>query len=168
MRGNVESLFHPVIAASDLPTTVAYFRDLLGLRVTFDDDHDPAAIGALFGLPDPTVHAVVVSCPDDSEIELVQLTSETRPTTRRAPFDPGLMAVNLLVRDVDAIVERLTAAGYAPTSPVVPQILPDGGEIRVVVCPAPDGVTIILVELPPGRTSLAAPSATNAAGSSLA
>jgi len=60
MRGTVEALFHPVIAASDLATTVAYFRDLLGLRVTFDDDHDPAAIGALFGVTDPRVHAVVV------------------------------------------------------------------------------------------------------------
>ena len=159
MRGTVEALFHPVIAASDLPTTVAFFRDLLGLRVTFDDDHDPAAIAPLFGLPEPRVHAVVVSCPDGSEIELVQLASEARDVARRRPFDPGLMAVNLLVRDVDAIVERLTAAGHPPVSPIVPQVLPDGGTIRVVVCRAPDDVTIILVELPPGRTSLAAPAA---------
>ncbi len=157
MHGTVERLFHPVIAASDLPRTVAFFRDLLGMQVTFDAAHDPAAIGALFGLTDPAVHAVVVSCPDGSEIELVQLRSEQRPITRRSPFDPGLMAVNLLVRDVDAIVERLTAGGYPPISPVVPQTLPDGGGIRVVVCRAPDDVTIILVELPPGRTSLAAP-----------
>ena len=157
MSGTVQSLFHPVIAASDLPTTVAYFRDLLGLTVTFDDDHDPAAISSLFGLEAPAVHAVVVSCPDGSEIELVQLTNETRDVARRRPFDPGVMAVNLLVRDVDAIVERLTAAGYPPSSPIVPQTLPDGGTIRVVVCRAPDDVVIILVELPPGRTSLAAP-----------
>lgn len=160
MAGTVAALFHPVIAASDLPTTVAYFRDLLGLRVTFDDDHDPAAIHALFGIERPAVHAVVVACPDGSEIELVHLTSETRAVAHRAPFDPGLMAVNLLVRDVDAIVERLTAGGYPPSSPVVAQTLPDGGVIRVVVCPAPDGVTVILVELPPGRASLAAPAET--------
>jgi catechol 2,3-dioxygenase-like lactoylglutathione lyase family enzyme len=157
MAGTVAGLFHPVIAASDLTRTVAYFRDLLGLRVTFDEDHDPSAIEALFGLPRPAVHAVVVSCPDGSEIELVQLTSESRSVAARAPFDPGLMAVNLLVHDVDAIVDRLTTGGYPPSSPVVPQTLPDGGVIRVVVCPAPDGVTVILVELPPGRTSLAAP-----------
>jgi catechol 2,3-dioxygenase-like lactoylglutathione lyase family enzyme len=162
--GSVEGLFHPVIAASDLPTTVAFFRDLLGLRVTFDDNHDPAAIGALFGLEAPAVHAVVVSCPDGSEIELVQLTSETRSVARRAPFDPGVMAINLLVRDVDAIVERLSVAGYPPTSPVVPQTLPDGGTIRVVVCRAPDDVTIILVELPAGRTSLAPPADPSAEG----
>ncbi len=163
MVGNVNGLFHPVIATSNLPATVAFFRDLLGLQVTFDDAHDPGAIEALFGLEAPVVHAVVVSCPDGSEIELVQLMSETRSVASRSPFDPGLMAVNLLVRDVDAIVERLTAAGYPPTSPVVPQTLPDGGTIRVVVCRAPDDVTIILVELPPGRTSLAASSDASAA-----
>lgn len=156
-------MFHPVVAASDLPTTVAFFRDLLGLRVTFDDAHDPAAIEALFGIEAPAVKAVVVSCADGSEIELVQLTSEPRTVVRRSPFDPGLMAINLLVRDIDAIVDRLKAAGYPPTSPIVPQTLPDGGTIRVVVCGAPDDVAIILVELPPGRTSLAAPRAPSAA-----
>jgi catechol 2,3-dioxygenase-like lactoylglutathione lyase family enzyme len=159
MPGTIQGLFHPVIATSDLSRTVAFFRDLLGLTVTFDDDHDSSAISALFGLDEPAVHAVVVSCTDGSEIELVQLTSEPRDIARRRPFDPGLMAVNLLVRDVDAIVERLTAAGYPPASPVVPQVLPDGGTIRVVVCRAPDDVTIILAELPAGRASLAAPRA---------
>jgi len=50
-----------------------------------------------------------------------------------------------------------------PTSSIVPQTLPDGGGIKVVVCRAPDDVAILLVELPPGRTSLAAPIETAAA-----
>ena len=69
------------------------------------------------------------------------------------------MAVNMLVTGVEELAERLTAAGYPPTSGIVPQTLPDGGQIKVIVCRAPDDVMIILVELPPGRTSLAAPSA---------
>jgi catechol 2,3-dioxygenase-like lactoylglutathione lyase family enzyme len=155
VNGRVEALFHPVVAASDLQATVAYFRDLLGLAVTFEAAHDPAAIAGLFSLDSPAVDAVVVSCPDGSEIELVQLRSEARPVAQRRPFDPGLMAINLLVRDVDPIVERLTAGGYPPRSPIVTQTLPDGAAIRVVVCRAPDDVVIILVELPAGRTSLA-------------
>ena len=66
------------------------------------------------------------------------------------------MAVNLRVTGVEAIVDRLRAGGYEPSSPIVPQTLPDGGVIKVVVCRAPDGVAILLVELPPGRASLAA------------
>lgn len=157
MGGSVVALFHPVIAVSDMTEAVSFYRDLLGLRVSFDDYHDPAAISALFGVSEPVVHGVVVSCPDGSEIELVEFERPRRPIASRSPGDPGLMAVNLLVTDVEEIVQRLTAAGYEPSSPVVPQTLPDGGGIKVVVCRAPDGVSILLVELPPGRSSLAAP-----------
>ena len=159
MDGGVAALFHPVIAVSDMAEAVRFYRDLLGLRVTFDDYHDPAAISRLFDIAEPVVHAVVVSCPDGSEIELVEFERPRRPLASRVAGQPGVMAVNLLVTGIDPIVERLTAAGYAPTSPIVPQTLPDGGGIRVVVCRAPDDVAIILVELPPGRTSLAAPAA---------
>jgi catechol 2,3-dioxygenase-like lactoylglutathione lyase family enzyme len=165
LDGRVTTLFHPVVAVSDMAEAVHFYRDLLGLRVTFDDYHDPAAISMLFDLSEPVVHAVVVACPDGSEIELVEFERPRRPIARREAGQPGVMAVNLLVQDVEAILERLRAAGYDPTSPVVPQTLPDGGEIKVVVCRAPDDVAILLVELPPGRTSLAAsPEATTAPG----
>lgn len=164
MDVGVATIFHPVIAVSEMSEAVRFYRDLLGLRVTFDDYHDPAAISMLFGISDPIVHAVVVSCPDGSEIELVEFEQPRRPTATRDAGQPGLMAVNLLVHGVDAIVERLRSAGYVPSSPIVPQTLPDGGGIKVVVCRAPDDVAILLVELPPGRTSLAAP--TDAASAS--
>jgi catechol 2,3-dioxygenase-like lactoylglutathione lyase family enzyme len=164
MDGHVAALFHPVIAVSDMPEAVRFYRDLLGLQVSFDDYHDPAAISGLFGLSDPVVHSIVVSCPDGSEIELVEFERPRRPRAIRSPGDPGVMAVNLLVDGVEAIVERLRAGGYEPASAIVPQTLPDGGTIKVIVCRAPDDVAILLVELPPGRTSLAAPTVDAAAG----
>ncbi len=155
MLVGVESIFHAVIAVSRMDTAVAYYRDLLGLSVTFDDYHDPAAIHALFGTSDPVVHAVVVSCPDGSEIELVEFERPRGSPTSRTPGDPGLMALNLMVRGIDELTKRLTEGGYPPSSAIVMQTLPDGGQIQVVVCRAPDDVAILLVELPPGRTSLA-------------
>ena len=162
MSGTVNALFHPVIAVSEMVKAVQFYQDLLGLRVTFDDYHDPAAISPLFGFPDPIVHAVVVSCPDGSEIELVEFERPRGTLVRRAPGDPGLMAVNLLVTDIEAVVGRLREGGYEPTSPVVTQTLPDGGELKVIACRAPDDVAVLLVELPPGRTSLATSDATSA------
>ena len=156
----VEALFHPVIAVSDMTEAVRFYRDLLGLKVTFDDFHDPAAISSLFGVTDPVVHAVVVGCPDGSEIELVEFERPRGAFITRSPGDPGLMAVNLLVSDLGVIVERLRAGGYEPLSPIVLQTLPDGGGIKVVVLRAPDHVSILLVELPPGRSSLADPGGT--------
>ena len=46
MSGIVHGVFHPAINVSDIAEAVRYYRDLLGLTVTFDDDHDPAAISA--------------------------------------------------------------------------------------------------------------------------
>ena len=160
MIGTIDALFHPVISVSDMAEAVHFYRDLLGMTVTFDDYHDPAAIRSLFGYREPIVHAVVVGCPDGSEIELVEFEQPRgRDDLARDPADAGLMAVNLRVTGIEAIVDRLNAAGYEPSSAIVPQDLPDGGRIKVVVCRAPDRVRILLVELPPGRASLAGPAA---------
>jgi hypothetical protein len=75
---------------------------------------------------------------------------------QREAADAGILSLNLRVTSIEAIVDRLVAGGYEPSSPIVPQSLPDGGVIKVAVCRAPDSVSIILVELPPGRASLAA------------
>lgn len=159
MSGTVLGVFHGVVSTSSLSEAVRYYRDLLGLKVTFDDYHDPDAISALFGYTKPVVHAVIVSCPDGSEIELVEFESPRgRALVQREAADAGLLSINLRVDGIAAIVERMRGAGYEPHSDIVPQTLPDGGMIKVAVCRAPDGVTIILVDLQ-GRESLAVPGA---------
>jgi len=157
MSGTVQGVFHPAISVPDMAVAVTYYRDLLGLRVTFDDHHDPAAIAALFSVQDPRLHAVVVGCPDGSEIELVEWEQPRgRPIVPREPRDAGILSVNLRVTGIEALAARLEAGGYPSSSGIVPQSLPDGGVIKVAVCPAPGGVTIILVELPEGRGGLGA------------
>jgi catechol 2,3-dioxygenase-like lactoylglutathione lyase family enzyme len=156
----VQGIFHPVVSVANMAESVRYFRDALGLSVTFDDYHDPTAISQLFGLTDPRVHSVIVGCPDGSEIELVEYEQPRgRALVERRPQDAGLLAINLRVEGVEALQARIAAAGFGFGSPIVLQTLPDGGTIKVLVCNAPDGVTVILVELPPGRGSLAAPAA---------
>ena len=148
-------IFHPVVSVSDMERSLGFYRDALGLAVTFDDHHDPAAISALFGFESPEVRSVIVRCPDGSEIELVEYERPRgRPRSERAPNDAGILAVNLRVTDIEGLVGTVLEGGYAVPSGVVDQILPDGGVIRVAVTMGPDGETIILVELPAGRTSL--------------
>jgi catechol 2,3-dioxygenase-like lactoylglutathione lyase family enzyme len=148
-------IFHPVVSVADMDSSLPFYRDALGLEVTFDDHHDPAAISALFGFDAPQVRSVIVRCPDGSEIELVEYERPRgRQRSERAPNDAGILAVNLRVADIEGLVGRVTAGGYAVPSGVVDQVLPDGGVIRVAVAIGPDGETIILVELPEGRASL--------------
>ena len=157
MQSVVQGIFHPVVAVRNLDEALLFWRDALGLRVAFDEYHDPEAIASLFGYEQPIVHSVVVSCPDASEIELVEFENPRGlPAERRNAGDIGLFSINLRVTGVEALVERMLTGGYELTSDgVVDQVLPDGGVIKVAVVRGPDEVTVILVELPEGRESLA-------------
>ena len=155
--GSVTGIFHAVVVVSAMDEGIRFFRDLLGMRVTFDEMHDPALLEKLLQLPAPRVRSVIVECPDGSEIELAQfLDAESRPVTRL--FDqPGINLLSLRVTAIEALVERLTAGGYTFTSDVVSQPLPDGAVAKVVVCRGPDGIAITLTELPEGRRTLGEP-----------
>jgi catechol 2,3-dioxygenase-like lactoylglutathione lyase family enzyme len=157
MAGTIEGIFHPVVGVSDMAAALRFWRDALGLRVTFDDYHDPAAIADLFGYPDPRVHSAVVSCPDGSEIELVEFEHPRGADSPRNAGDVGYFSLNFRVTDIDAVVSRVSEAGFRLTSNgIVDQVLPDGGVIRVAVIHGADDVIVILVQLPEGRASLAA------------
>ena len=151
----IVGIFHPVVSVADMGRSLPFYAEALGLQVTFDDYHDPVAISALFGIAEPRVRSVVVQCPDRSEIELVEYEQPRgRSRSERAPNDAGILAVNLRVTDIEPLVARVRAGGYDAPSGIVDQELPDGGTIRVAVTIGPDGETIILVELPEGRSSL--------------
>ncbi len=155
--GKVGGIFHPVIGVSRMSEALPFYRDILGLRVTFDDYHDPAAISHLFGFSEPIVHSVVLECPDRSEIELIEYERPLgRPSDGRKMNDAGIVALALRVTDVSAFVHRIDAGGYAMPAGLVEQILPDGAVLQVLVVRGPDAVTVILVEPPEGRRSLAA------------
>jgi catechol 2,3-dioxygenase-like lactoylglutathione lyase family enzyme len=148
-------IFHPVVSVADMDQALPFYVDALGLRVTFDDYHDPAAISALFGFESPRLRSVVVQCPDGSEIELVEYEEPRgRPRSDRSPNDAGILAINLRVTEIDAMVARVRSGGFGVPSGIVDQTLPDGGVIRVAVTIGPVGETIILVQLPEGRSSL--------------
>ena len=148
-------IFHPVVSVADMDRALPFYVDALGLHVTFDDYHDPAAISALFGFASPRLRSVVVQCPDGSEIELVEYEEPRgRPRSDRSPNDAGILAINLRVTEIEAMVARIRSGGFEVPSGIVDQTLPDGGVIRVAVTIGPVGETIILVQLPEGRSSL--------------
>jgi catechol 2,3-dioxygenase-like lactoylglutathione lyase family enzyme len=154
----VQGIFHPVISVSDMDAATRFYRDTLGLTVTFDDMHDPVAIGRLFNFDAPVVRSVVLECADRSEFELIEYRRpKGRSSTDRKMNDAGISALALRVTELKDLVGRVKAAGFVVTSGIVEQILPDGAILRVAVCQGPDNVTVILVEPPAERKSLAGP-----------
>lgn len=151
----VHGVYHAVVTVSDMDHALVFYRDILGLRVTFDDFHDPVALAQLFGLDEPRVRSVIVECPDHSEVELIEF-ARPRGLSRadRTMPDAGLAALNLRVSRIEELADRIRAGGFAMSSEVVEQVLPDGATLKVCVCRGPDDVTVILVEPPAGRRSL--------------
>lgn len=153
--GKIQSIFHPVISVSDMDAAVRFYGGLLGLRQTFDDMHDQAAIATLFGFTAPVVRSVVFECADATEFELVEFREPRgRASTDREMNDAGIAALALRVTGLEQLVAAVEQGGYSILSGIVEQILPDGAVLRVAVCIGPDKVKVILVEPPAGRKSL--------------
>ena len=83
----VLGVFHPTITVSDMEGALNFYRDVLGLRPTFDGLHEPAALSRLLGYAEPEVRAVIVQAPDGTEIELAEFRRPKGrpPTDRRSP-----------------------------------------------------------------------------------
>jgi catechol 2,3-dioxygenase-like lactoylglutathione lyase family enzyme len=156
MTGAIRSVFHPVIVVPDLDGALSFYRDLLGLRVTYAWEHDPTTLSRLTSYPDAAGRAATLAAPDGTEIELAEFRQPRgRPRVEKRWEDAGLSFVTLACSDLDELVGRLSAAGVPFVSEVIEQVLDDGAIVKVVYCFAPEGTTVTLVELPEGRRRLA-------------
>ena len=151
----VSSVVHAVIVVIDLDRSLAFYRDLLGLVITYDQLHDPAIISRLTGYHDPDVRAVILQASDGTEVELAEFRS---PATRRMADsewrDAGIRSITFLVSDIAHVVRTMRLEGVRFLSDVVDQPLPNGGVAQVVYCFDPDGVIVTLLEMPQGQRSL--------------
>lgn len=152
--GSVSGIFHAVIVVSSMDRALEFYRDLLGLAVTFDAEHDPGSIRTLLGIPDARIRSVVVTCPDGSEIELAEYLSGGAPVMPRRFAEPGINLLSVRVDGIEELIERIERAGYRFTSPLVTQPLPDGRLVKVAVCLGPDSTPVTLTQLPDQRRSL--------------
>jgi catechol 2,3-dioxygenase-like lactoylglutathione lyase family enzyme len=148
----VESVVHPVVTVADMERSLAFYRDLLGMTVTFDGDVDPAFYTRLSGLPDPDLRTVLVTCPDGGEIELIEYRRPRGSTTNERRFiDVGHSFITLRVRDIEAAVAELAGAGVPVVAEVARLGLASGGAMQAVYLAGPDGEHICLIETHGGR-----------------
>jgi catechol 2,3-dioxygenase-like lactoylglutathione lyase family enzyme len=155
MADPVLGVLHPIVTVSDMEAALHFYRDLLGLRVTFDEVHEPAVMEKLTGYHDPDVRAVIVAAGDGTEVELVEFRRPSGlPRVNRDWCDAGLSMLTFRVSDLTASIRELAANGIEFTSEPAIQVLPDRSTVRAAYCFGPDGVTICLGELPSGRRTI--------------
>ena len=134
----------PIIESLD--KSLAFYETLLHLQVPPNRGGGPRpfmvnpGLHKMFGTTGATERHVDARIPGTSMgIEMIEFHDVDRRGTRPRLQDPGQVVIVLLVRDVDALLSRLTAAGVAVRTP--------GGKPVTVR----DGARSVLVEDPDGR-----------------
>jgi len=141
----IRGIHHTAISTPDLDRALAFYRDLLGLRVVADFAWPVGTEVAdrITGLHESSARAVMLQA-GNAFVELFQYqTPAPRPGDPRRPVaDHGITHLCFDVTELDAEYERLRAAGMTFHCP--PQ---DLGGVRSTYGRDPDGNVIELQEV---------------------
>ena len=81
----VLGVFHPTITVSNMDQALTFYRDVLGLRPTFDGLHEPAALSRLLGYTEPEVAALAAEKTDEARIARMRELIEAMRTSTDDP-----------------------------------------------------------------------------------
>lgn len=138
------SILHPCITIPDLDEAIVFFRDLLGFELADRGAHDPKQLGPLLAMDDPDVPVAIVTCPDGTEIELLEFRRPRGELAVTRHFeDVGISVVTVIVDDVEAVTERLAAHSYRAKGVIVPFVGPERDLLAVHVL-GPGGIPLTL------------------------
>jgi catechol 2,3-dioxygenase-like lactoylglutathione lyase family enzyme len=122
--GRILRTNHTGFAVSDLKQAATFFRDLLGFTLSEPVRQSGEAVARLTGVVDAVIDiqfAYGYGC-------TVELQHYVNPDGKRPlalqPCDAGFAHIAFEVDDVEAIANKISAAGYAPISD--PQVVPAG------------------------------------------
>src|SRR5215469_16341918 len=99
----IRSLSHAIHAVDDLDTTLAFYRDVFGLKGNPQDFPNPA-VPLLTNAPGVTLRLSMMPLPGSMRFELTHFKGLERKPARAAYTDPGAASVVFYVRNIDAAV----------------------------------------------------------------
>jgi catechol 2,3-dioxygenase-like lactoylglutathione lyase family enzyme len=151
----IERIDHVNLVVADMPTAIAFYRDVLGLRLTKQATIGGPWIDAVTGLRDVTADVAFVELPAGPAIELIcyRAPAGARPPQQSAPNAQGIRHFAFRVSDIDGLVARLRAAGATLLGEVqpVPVAQVDYADVRkrLVYCLDPEGNLLELCAFEP-------------------
>jgi len=151
------SLFHALnhigFAVGDLDRSVAFYTRLLGEPPYFQEVYDVAYIGEMVGYPGAVQYAAFFRIPGQPDLflELIQYLHPPAGAVDMEAYNAGNAHLCLATHDLDAAWSHIVEIGGVPRSARI--VTSDYGVYegaRSMFFRDPDGITIQLVELPPG------------------
>jgi lactoylglutathione lyase len=146
---NVTGFFHGGITVSDMESSLAFYRDALGLDVAFDRILDADYLRTVLALPLTAMRAVYLHIPGGGYVELLEYRGLERMPAASRPCDPGAGHLCLYVEGIDELVQRAQAMGYRGRSDAPVDITSGPNEgARSMYLLDPDGYPIELFQRP--------------------
>jgi catechol 2,3-dioxygenase-like lactoylglutathione lyase family enzyme len=137
---------HLAFCVRDMETSLAFYRDILGMQVTLDQVQDTTA----GGLPHVYQHArktrrtVHLRYGDSQSIPFLVMTSHPNEDVDGQPIkldQIGISHLSFTVNDVKALAEELVAKGVELAAPLEAFRNPQG-EVSSIFCYDPDGILV--------------------------
>jgi catechol 2,3-dioxygenase-like lactoylglutathione lyase family enzyme len=145
----VGGIDHAGMTVASLHSALGFYRDLLGLRVTGQGEDEGPELDAITGLSDVRMRYAELDLGGGQLLELVEMIAPAGTPLAQRPCDPGASHVALRVDDVDALFERLVAAGVSVAGrPTTITARGAWNGARCVYVEDPDGRTVELVQRP--------------------
>src|ERR1700674_201738 len=147
--GHIQSLSHAIHAVDDLDTTLAFYRDVFGLRGNPSDFPNPA-VPLLTNAPGVTLRLSMLALPGGMRFELTHFKGLERKPAKAKYTDPGAASIVFYVRDIDGALANAKKANAAivTTGGAPVEIATATGQARSVMLRDPDGFLIQLSQAP--------------------
>src|SRR5580692_1585728 len=145
--GHIQSLSHAIHAVDDLDTTLAFYRDVFGLRGNPQDFPNPA-VPLLTNAPGVTLRMSMLALPGKMRFELTNFKGVERKAAQAKYTDPGAASIVFHVRDIDTALANAKKANtpIVTTGGVPVEISTAAGKARSIILRDPDGFFVQLIQ----------------------
>ena len=114
----IQRLHHTGFVVRDRNKAVAFYRDVVGLKVISEYERRGEGIDQVIGYQDAHLKATTLDLGEGHVLELIQYlnpSSEERPTEERSVLGAAHLAIQ--VDDIQAMFEKVTAGGAQTLNP---------------------------------------------------
>lgn len=139
---NVHGLDHVSVTVADLDRSLAFYRDLLGLRVRERGEDGGGQMATIVGFPGVRFRYADVELGGGQILELLQYQEPAGSPIAQRTCDPGSGHIAFVVADIDEIYGELIAAGVTVRSaPVTIEEHEDSIPVRVTHSMDPQAIS---------------------------
>jgi catechol 2,3-dioxygenase-like lactoylglutathione lyase family enzyme len=139
---------HVAVTCTDLDSSLAFYRDLVGLAVLDQGELSSRELNAVIGLGEVRLRFAELDLCGQGFLELLQYRQPRGEPKSSRTCDPGNVHFALVVAEIDTVHRRLVGAGVTTRSAPVTIARGEWRGARVFYALDPDGVTVEFIELP--------------------